>query len=172
MVGVRLAPFLRSRISRINVVAKSLFLAPPQVRPFSLKQRVVPILGKRHGIRDAHCVHYVLFASMPLRSSPHHPVANLRDASDSRLAGRQSADAKEGIRREAEVAGHDIRVQFHDPQPNRLISRGSRSSPEGRCHSLVFPKIASTMPSLCHPRTSSAYFSNASGTSHSLAPRA
>jgi hypothetical protein len=30
--------------------------------------------------------------------------------------------------------------------------------------------IASTMPSLFHPRTSSAYFSSASGTSHSLAP--
>ena len=88
MMGICLAPFLRMRALGVNVVTKGLLFAPPQIGSLSLKSRVSPILVEHHCARHAHGVYDMFFTFTRLRSRPHNPVANLRDASDSGLAGR------------------------------------------------------------------------------------
>ena len=172
VMRVCLTPLSGPYVPGVYVVAESLLLTAAQVWFFRLKSRVIPVLIECHRLRDTHRVHDMPFAFARFRSGPHNPVTDLSDSPDAGFASRERADAEERIRSEAVVSRHDVRVQSHVPQPYRLIGRGSRSSPVGRCHSLVLPNIASTMPSLCQPRTSSAYFSSASGTSQSFAPRA
>jgi hypothetical protein len=161
---------LASGILEVNVIAKRLLLASSEIRSLRLKPRVVPVNVKPHRLRDAHCENKILFAIPCLRARPDNPIPNLSSASNSRLAGSKRADAKEWVGRKTVISGDHVGIQPHAQQPYLLIGRRSRSTSEGLRHSFVFPKMASTIPSLCHPRTSSAYFSKASGTSHSAAP--
>lgn len=88
MMGICLAPFLRMQALGVNVVTKGLLFAPLQIGFLSLKSHASPILVERHRARHSHGVYDMFFTCARLRPSPYHPVANLRDASDSGLACR------------------------------------------------------------------------------------
>jgi len=170
MMGIGLAPAAAGCVAGVDIVAERLLLAPAQIRFLLLKPRIAPILFEGQYLGYAHRIYHVFFPIVLLRTGSHDPVSDRSCDADLRFTRRQGADAEKRIWRKSEISGDDVGMQPHEAQPYRLIGRGSRSSPEGPCHSFVFPRIAATTPSLFQPWTSSAYFSRASGTSHSFAP--
>jgi hypothetical protein len=147
VMRIGLTPILAVRIPRINIVAEGLLLAASQVRFLDLDSRVVPILLECHSASDSHDINEVLFAASFFRTGSDDPIADLGDASDSRLTRRKRADSEEGVGRKPVVSGHDVRVQSHYPQPYR---GGLQASAERRACMTFFGH--QKLPSNCAHR--------------------
>src|SRR5690606_30898844 len=108
VVGVGLEPTPAS--PAVDVVAIELFQATVQHGSLAREARVCPVLVERENLLHLHRVdqgsRQVVLA---LRACTHDPVADGRLRANLRLASRERAEPKERVRREAVIAGNDVR---------------------------------------------------------------
>jgi len=89
---IGLAPPTCIPVSRIDIVAESLFLAPSQIRFLSLKARIVPILLERHRTTATRMA-YTICLSLPLRFDP-VPTTQSPTSATLRIFGLQVASVQ------------------------------------------------------------------------------
>src|SRR5713226_2026678 len=173
MMGIQLLPVIALALAVIDIVAERLLLAAAQVRALLEEAFIGPIFVESQRLFDLHREDEKSGTLAACAPRTDNPIAELGRLPDPGLAGRERADAVKRIRRETEIAGHHIGVDFRKPIHQQLaleIGRIGSGTPSGFSQSVDLPSIAAMILSAFQGTTVSAYFFSASGTSHSLWP--
>ena len=104
VMRVFLNPLTSILVLMIDIVPVRLLQTPGEVRSFTSKSWILPILVKRQNFCDLHGVHYTPFQPIILRASAHYPITYRGMFSDNWLACCKSACAEKGVWRESEIS--------------------------------------------------------------------
>ncbi len=100
-------------VPTVDVVSTRVLPTTSQIRSFPSETRISPVLPTRRRFGDSHGVDEEPSSSYtPIgTTSTDHPMVNLREPADVRLARRKRAETEEGVRGKAAVIADDVGVE-------------------------------------------------------------